>query len=402
MSEYLYTPNDIARYFLWADFTNNDEREILKDIWDCRVKCLNMNSRKSQKLFYRSVYSEIDKYEDLKNDNEITDINKILEDIGSSFLISDALNEERVVEAFFRIAKLKLCYTQGTTYIKLKLRTLLKTFGYKRRSEQLVNSIKITLKNLDLQTFLKGNVNCNINEIDLDDIVMIKLNENRSGDIPIANKYDIPERNTLNQKRKIQYYKDNYYIGISTKNEIAPFLINLSFFLMNDNEIIEEIKGYGCEIIKDFGIVNARARIKSDFRKLLVKDRLENEQWVYFNVMSLYNDKFGYERSHTVLVCGIQSGVKNESILQLNLDEFVQEFSTGYNIYHNGTRVRKKRQDTIDYVKSLYPSMVKGNMIDLGWLDDSDNISIEDIHTKDFMARLVTYVLLRNELALNG
>ena len=92
--------------------------------------------------------------------------------------IDGSVNEQGVIESFFKIIKLQLTYTPDKAYRKIKLRTLVGRFGYKRRSVNLIVYIDEALEFLGLVTYLRGYVTCNITEIKLDDTVIIRLKNN--------------------------------------------------------------------------------------------------------------------------------------------------------------------------------------------------------------------------------
>lgn len=83
--------------------------------------------------------------------------------------------DKNKLEAFFRFIKLRLTYTENCLFIRLKLRTLLRNFGYKRRSVSLVNDIKRSMKELKLEAYLRDYQPCDIADIDLDDVIIIRL-----------------------------------------------------------------------------------------------------------------------------------------------------------------------------------------------------------------------------------
>ena len=76
--------------------------------------------------------------------------------------------------SYFKFTRLSLLYS-GIEYRRLKLRTLLKVFGYRRRSEQLMQKIHAAMDSLQLQAYLKGHVPCDLSEIQIDQMVMIRL-----------------------------------------------------------------------------------------------------------------------------------------------------------------------------------------------------------------------------------
>jgi len=66
-------------------------------------------------------------------------------------------------------------YVPNKDYSKIKLRRLLNVFGYKRRSAQLVDGIHRTLGALKLKTYLRGYTPCDVADIGIDRMVMIRL-----------------------------------------------------------------------------------------------------------------------------------------------------------------------------------------------------------------------------------
>lgn len=175
MSKYLYTATDIGIYLNNVDLPHSEENKILEKIWNEKNEVLDFKFRKNKKFFCKSVRKESEKYLLNANDNETDSINNILKDIGSSFTIDTIFAEEYVIEAFFKVIKLKLTYTEDINNVKMKLRTLLSYFSYKRRSQQFVDNVKGTLRELGLVTYLKGYELCDVSMIKLDDMIMIRL-----------------------------------------------------------------------------------------------------------------------------------------------------------------------------------------------------------------------------------
>jgi hypothetical protein len=98
-----------------------------------------------------------------------------MRDTGHMFCVDGVLNEQCIIEEYFKIIKLELAYGKGKDYRKIKLRRLLKVFGYKRRSVQLVDNIRRVLGALKLKTYLRDYVPCDIAKIGIDDMVMIRF-----------------------------------------------------------------------------------------------------------------------------------------------------------------------------------------------------------------------------------
>lgn len=171
--KYLYTPYDIAVFLLIANFTKSYERAVLHDIWENNKDSIPAKFRKSEVLFRRCVSFELSKFDGALDD--IDELNLLMRDTEQSFYIDGTINEQGIIESYFKIIKLELTYVAGRDYRKIKLRRLLKQFGYKRRSAQLVAGIQRTLNALALKTYLRDYIPCDIAEIDIDEMVMIRL-----------------------------------------------------------------------------------------------------------------------------------------------------------------------------------------------------------------------------------
>ena len=175
MNKYLYIPQDIALYFSISDFTLSDEKKIRDDLWERRDRVLAPKYRKDKYYFIKQIAELRIQYEDNDLHNEVQVINKVLKEIGSSYELGEKAFDENRIEAFFRFVKLRLTYTANCSYVRLKLRTLLREFGYKRRTAGLVCDTNRSMKALKLESYLRNYERCDIGDIKLDDMIMVRL-----------------------------------------------------------------------------------------------------------------------------------------------------------------------------------------------------------------------------------
>ena len=83
----------------------------------------------------------------------------------------------------------------------------------------------------------------------------------------------------------------------------------------------------------------------------------------------------------------------------LNLNNYAKMTDTNCMLWHNGTRSGRKSKPLLDFIKEFCPYLINNSgLIDLGWLDDSDDIYLSDASGVDFVLRLTSYLLLRTEL----
>lgn len=171
--KYKITPIDIANYFLMENLRISKENEILKDLFDNHNAELASTCRKDYLRFRKEVYCYVDSFD--LSEEEFSEAKLILEEAANGTLPDFGENEAYDVFAFyFKIIKLQIMYSQQQ-YKKIKLRTLLRDFGYQRRSNLLIDNINHTLRVLKLKTYLRGNEKCKVSEIDLDDMLILRL-----------------------------------------------------------------------------------------------------------------------------------------------------------------------------------------------------------------------------------
>ena len=168
-----YTPYDIAVFLIATNFTRSDERAVLKDIWKNNSIPIPDIYQHDEITFRKKVNFEIAKFDGVLGD--IDELNILLKDTEHSLSVENTIDERSIIESYFKIIKLELTYIYNKDCRKIKLRRLLKAFGYKRRSPQLVANVQRALNALGLKTYLKGYVPCDIAKINIDDMVIIRL-----------------------------------------------------------------------------------------------------------------------------------------------------------------------------------------------------------------------------------
>ena len=168
---YFYTPNDIAVFLLKANFPLKFEQAILTNLWEEQNHIAN-KFKHDKFAFMRAVQLEIASY---IFKNEIDELDLILRDVEPNYVLLNPCYEHDIILRFFKIIQLELFYIPNKDYYKIKLRRLLKRFGYKRRSSSLIQHITQTLTVLSLTPYLRGYASCDIATIDIDTMVMIRL-----------------------------------------------------------------------------------------------------------------------------------------------------------------------------------------------------------------------------------
>jgi len=169
-TKYKYTPWDVAVYLSLENLSCRRQTEVIKDLFSNFNSDIVYPYRENYLLFKKSISDLLIVY-GLSNE-EYSEAELIMNEIGSMDLYEP--DNEYVFGAYFRVIKLQLLYSR-ISYRKIKLKNLLRDFGYKRRTTELVASINNALHMLGLKTYLKDHEPCSIADVSIHDMIMIRL-----------------------------------------------------------------------------------------------------------------------------------------------------------------------------------------------------------------------------------
>lgn len=160
----VFYASDVAKFLLEADFKVRNERKIISKIYHK----VPIGEAISERGFSRRISMLL-----LTDVEERQELRDFYQDMSIPLSLQE-YEEEELVRLYFKNIYLHLNFNDDCKYRKIKLRSLLKMFGYKRRSEQLVNNIEKTLETLEIKTYLRGNEPCSISTASLDDVIIFK------------------------------------------------------------------------------------------------------------------------------------------------------------------------------------------------------------------------------------
>ena len=79
------------------------------------------------------------------------------------------------IDLFFKMKRIQILYLDRQDYVRMKLRTLLKAYGYKCRTQELLKYLRECMMFYHMQTYLRGKEECDIGEIGLDEMITIRV-----------------------------------------------------------------------------------------------------------------------------------------------------------------------------------------------------------------------------------
>ncbi|MDE7360914.1 MAG: hypothetical protein K2N38_03160 [Oscillospiraceae bacterium] len=168
-TKYLFTPRDLAIFFIFADFTISRKSEVLKDLFENHNAEIVSTYRDDLLQLRKETDTWLIKYE--TDYAELIEAQMIMDEVNGSS--TGQTSEPDYYGAYFKLIKLRLLYTDD--YCKIKMSTLLSKFRYQRRSAQLVTRIKRAMNRLGIVPQVRGYEICDIGEVDIHTMIMFRL-----------------------------------------------------------------------------------------------------------------------------------------------------------------------------------------------------------------------------------
>lgn len=79
------------------------------------------------------------------------------------------------LDLFFKNTRLRILYGSGQGYVRIKRRTLMTRYGYKRLSPALVEHFNRCTYFYHLQPYVRDGVKCRIEDIGIDEMIVFRV-----------------------------------------------------------------------------------------------------------------------------------------------------------------------------------------------------------------------------------
>lgn len=171
MNELFFSAFDIACIINNFDLPIKNSAELIRKFWNEDKNFLQSKYRQNYRKFFLNVrYWSDYLYDKVTFDKEFPAIHNDCEVLKAENFITDNFN----IDLFFKTLRVKILYIGEKKYSRMKLRTLLSEYGYKRRSKEFLSYIKKCLEFYKIQTSLRGKI-CDVSEINLDDMITFRF-----------------------------------------------------------------------------------------------------------------------------------------------------------------------------------------------------------------------------------
>lgn len=213
----------MAYYFIENDYRIDKQYKAINRLYEIDYPFISLKYKKDKKRFKIDVQEMIEYLTDNEEYNkEEQTVQKDYEQLGINY---KNLSEEDLIDYYFMTVRLD-CILENKKYSRKKLRTLLKTYGYKRKSNKIINHIKDSL----LFYHITGYVNkeeINISEVNLDQMITFFIQDFKDIDFneelintKIQLIYELFENEIINFNDEIKINHDKESVQYFLKNKL--------------------------------------------------------------------------------------------------------------------------------------------------------------------------------------
>lgn len=175
MKSYLYTPFELALIIQHHHMDSERYIELLQNIHRHDNIFIQPEYRRDQKSFILAVMDKLNYLND--PDTYLSEQSDVEKDMNGFGLKNNSVSDDTEYifsHLIFKELRIRILYINEKGIARMKLRTLLSEFGYKRRSQNIIGYIYDCLLFYHIETTLRGNVPCSIENVDIDDMIVFR------------------------------------------------------------------------------------------------------------------------------------------------------------------------------------------------------------------------------------
>lgn len=171
-----YTAQDLAVLFTLRELGVREEAALLDRIWTEERAFFAQEISESRRKFLLDVaYWTLYLREKPCIDREFPTIQRDAANRGARLQDDQFLSDFSDLDLYFKGVRFQLRFFSDRGYVRVKLRTLLKHYGYRRRSAKLLEHMEQCMAFYRLQPYLRGGVPCSLSDTSIDDMIVFRL-----------------------------------------------------------------------------------------------------------------------------------------------------------------------------------------------------------------------------------
>ena len=175
MVELYYDSYSVAYFAVSQEMGSKTQLKFMDELYDKEHEFLHPLYKENKRSFVSDVlYWTTYLTDKEKLDAEFPAIEKDFKALGRRFIHDRFMSDYPDFDMFFMIMRLRIVFSEEKKYVRMKLRTLLKNYGYRRRSDAITSHIRDCLMFYHIQPYLRDGVECDIRKISIDDMISFR------------------------------------------------------------------------------------------------------------------------------------------------------------------------------------------------------------------------------------
>ena len=176
MESLYYSALDLAVLISARELCEKEIAVFLESVWEKEKDYLAPQYKNNRrKLILDTYYWTHYFYNKTTIDAEFPSIQRDMIDFENTVVKDNYTSDFSSLDLFFKNMRIRIVVDGARDYVRIKLRTLLKEYGYKRRSKMLVDYINCCLEFYHLKAFLRGGIECKIEDVDIDEMLTFRI-----------------------------------------------------------------------------------------------------------------------------------------------------------------------------------------------------------------------------------
>ncbi len=176
MEELCYTALDLAAIINSIELGCRKQAEFLEQIWENEKPFLLSYYRSNKRQLILDTSYWLTYFSDKPSiDAEFPVIQKDAMALGTELYEEDYTDEFANLDIYFKSVRLRILYGGGNDYVKIKRRTLLREYGYKRMTKGLAKYFHQCTYFYHLQTYVRDYIKRKIEDIGIDEMIIFRV-----------------------------------------------------------------------------------------------------------------------------------------------------------------------------------------------------------------------------------
>lgn len=176
MEELCYSALDLAAIISRMELGCRAKAGFLERVWDGERAFLQKMYRENKRQLILDVNYWLTYLRDKSAiDAEFPIIQKDALTLGNELPVDTYVGDCSGLDLFFKSTRLRILYSGGKDYVRIKRRTLLARYGYKRLSPVLVEHFNRCIYFYHLQPYVRDGGECRIEDTGIDDMIIFRI-----------------------------------------------------------------------------------------------------------------------------------------------------------------------------------------------------------------------------------